>query len=528
VDNITVNTGNALDHVKDHEDGETLSSIDRNEKSMDLDVYSNELEVKVKSETEEDLNLNDEQKIVKESTTNSSTNLTDNLSTAAEGKQIEWEEIASSIVVTTKKYLKTAPVRYSVELTCVRGEHQIPYYSLFSTCTIPTESFICSTFGTLSDLAHLNPSLLPCRIANDTFTLPPFTLKVFQNRNWILDCRTRGDISGRYIRRSCSESSANAIINCMIVKDEAILNKKLVFGIFSTKEISVGEEIVLSTPGCHSFPCACDFESKCTAKDHFANISQEYATSGRPSLVKQVNKSNKKTLAKKKLPMFLRILVLSHQKKIKALKAQKIQEPPGLVSVSTEYQSIQFPKEPTMPHSRAASSSAPRRKPHPSPVIESPKPLSREERKLKEQLALFEKMEQQDKKKRKRRTNGDPSAEISPTLKNDFEESEEDVYTGSSSKVDNETSESIGRDSPASATDLAEKHEDEPEYKRKFESVSASESLIFKKPKLENSEKISITPAPLVRKLSLKDFLQKRNQNKTPSPSSQLSPAENP
>jgi hypothetical protein len=201
------------------------------------------------------------------------------------------------------------------------------------------------------------------------------------------------------------------------------------------------------------------------------------------------------------------------------------------ISVPTKNPSINIPKEPTISHSRTASVGSPRRKPPPSPAIESPKALSREERKLKEQLALFEKMEQQDKKKRKRRTYGEPSTEVtSPTIKKDFEESEEENYTGSSSKVDNETSESIGRDSPASVADLTEKHEDEPEYKRKLDSLSASEPSTFKKPKLENSEKnVQSTPAPLVRKLSLKDFLQKRNQSKTPSPSSstQFFPPEN-
>lgn len=211
--------------------------------------------------------------------------------------------------------------------------------------------------------------------------------------------------------------------------------------------------------------------------------------------------------------------------------AQKTKLPLIEISAPTKGPSVQIPKDPTLTHSRTASGSAPRRKPPPSPAIESPKALSREERKLKEQLALFEKMEQQDKKKRKRRTYGEPSTEMtSPTMKKDFEESDEENYTGSSSKVDNETSESIGRDSPASAADLAEKHEDEQEYKRKLDSMSASEPLPFKKPKLENSENnVQDTPAPLVRKLSLKDFLQKRNQSKTPSPSSatQFFPPEN-
>lgn len=206
--------------------------------------------------------------------------------------------------------------------------------------------------------------------------------------------------------------------------------------------------------------------------------------------------------------------------------AEIIREPPVPVS------SLQIPKEPTLSHSRTSSGSVPRRKPPPSPAVESPKALSREERKLKEQLALFEKMEQQDKKKRKRRTPADPSVEtISPASRKEYEESEEDNYTGSSSKFDNETSESIGRDSPASLTDVAEKHEDQLDSKRKLETLSESDPSVFKKPKLEKSEaNVQNTPAPLVRKLSLKDFLQKRNQNKTPSPSSssQFFPAENP
>lgn len=164
----------------------------------------------------------------------------------------------------------------------------------------------------------------------------------------------------------------------------------------------------------------------------------------------------------------------------------------------------------------------PRRKPPPSPVVESPKALSREERKLKEQLALFEKMEQQDKKKRKRRTHGEHFTETaSPMSKRESEDSAEDNYTVSSSKIDNETSESVGRDSPASVTDLVDRHMDESDSKRKHETQTVPESLVFKKPKLEKLEKdAQSTPAPLVRKLSLKDFLQKRSQNKTPSPSS--------
>ena len=128
-------------------------------------------------------------------------------------------------------------------------------------------------------------------------------------------------------------------------------------------------------------------------------------------------------------------------------------------------------------------------------------------------------MEQQDKKKRKRRAYDEPSVEsASPSSKKGNDDSEDENNTGSSSKIDNETPESLSRDSPLSVIDTAEK-EDESESKRKSESTPACESVVFKKPKLNEKEEQD-TPAPLVRKLSLKDFLQKRNQNKTPSPSS--------
>lgn len=241
----------------------------------------------------------------------------------------EYQKFAASIVVTTRKVLRTAPVRYSVDLIPINGENQIPYYGLFSTCRIPPHSFICSTFGTLSEISHLPSSLLPSKVTDDIYTLPPFTLKVLQNKDWILDSRTRGDMSGRYVRRSINPSQSNANIHCLIVKDELIMSEKLVFGIFSSKEISQGEEIILSTPGSHAYPCTCERGSNCTDKDYFGNISNEYSVADRPSSVdkkevKLTGKLVKNCNIKRKLPLFLRVLVLSHQKKIKALKGTKI------------------------------------------------------------------------------------------------------------------------------------------------------------------------------------------------------------
>ena len=126
-------------------------------------------------------------------------------------------------------------------------------------------------------------------------------------------------------------------------------------------------------------------------------------------------------------------------------------------------------------------------------------------------------MERQDKKKTRRR-NHDPTPDTaSPSSRKGSEASEDDSFTGSSSKIENEMSENVSRDSPASGMDPNENFE-QGEYKRKSDSTPLPNSQSFKKPKIDDSQ--NDNPAPLVRKLSLKDFLQKRNQNKTPSPSS--------
>ena len=233
----------------------------------------------------------------------------------------------STVFVTNKKILRTSPVRYCVDLIPIKEENQIPYYGLFSTCIIPSDSFICTTFGNLTDISDTNPSLLPCKLENDIYTLPPFTLKALPKENWILDSRTRGDMSGRYCRRSCASLTPNASLYCLIVKDETLLNEKLVFGIFSSKEISAGEEIVLDTPNCYAFPCSCDDNIKCSSKEHFSKIGDTFKNRDvsnslekrEVKVTKNINNS-KRLIAKKKLPMFLRVLVLSHRKKIKSLK----------------------------------------------------------------------------------------------------------------------------------------------------------------------------------------------------------------
>ena len=166
-----------------------------------------------------------------------------------------------------------------------------------------------------------------------------------------------------------------------------------------------------------------------------------------------------------------------------------------------------------------------------SPTISiiSPRTLNREERKLQEQLALFEKMESRNEKKKgkqKRQNFSDNSTSTtisrSEMMASDSEEAMESI------KIENEGfSEDVSRDSPASFMDDVEKIELDVDSKRKLD-LSASnlpEEPLFKRPKTESMNAdppVRPTPIktePLVRKLSLKDFLQKRNI-KTPSPSS--------
>ena len=226
------------------------------------------------------------------------------------------------VLVTQSKFLKMADLRYSVDLIPVKGEDEIPYYGLFSTLDIPAHSYICSVFGTLTDISDHSTSFLPSEKSNGTYTLPPFNLKVLKNKGWILDSRTRGDAAGRFVRRSCTLSEANSDLFCLIVDDQPLISEKIVFGIFSSKHIPGGTEIVLNTPDCVAFPCSCDNGTICKSKDKFSFIAQkmENRTNSHLKDVKAQKSVPKKVTIKKNLPSFLRILVLSHKKNIKKLK----------------------------------------------------------------------------------------------------------------------------------------------------------------------------------------------------------------
>lgn len=233
-----------------------------------------------------------------------------------------------------KEFISSLTPFYSVDtVSGPLDSASIPHFALFALANLPPAYFVCTVGGTLTTKLDMPSGLLNIKnISASTELLPPFTKTVVDS--WILDSRLfAGPLQdGRFVRSSCSsETPPNARLVIFSVQNETLLNGCLVIGLVTTKEVSVGDEIVLEcAEGWAAYPCACSDISCCLlageARDALTETLQmeieerkEAQDEAAHQIAKERREARKQTekLAKVKTPLpdFLRKIVLAHKKR---------------------------------------------------------------------------------------------------------------------------------------------------------------------------------------------------------------------
>jgi hypothetical protein len=80
------------------------------------------------------------------------------------------------------------------------------------------------------------------------------------------------------MKTSCPSlpDQANADMILLLVKEATLLNEKLVIGIRATKDIEVGQEIILTSPKSVSYPCACAHSAPCSLSEVFKSFGDQF------------------------------------------------------------------------------------------------------------------------------------------------------------------------------------------------------------------------------------------------------------
>ncbi|KAJ3184266.1 hypothetical protein HDU87_005113 [Geranomyces variabilis] len=283
-------------------------------------------------------------------------------------------------------------------------------FGLFATSKIPANFYVTDVQGTIitnvdEGLDYEMTSNLPLQVSvNSTKLLAPYVFEHPAQMNLdcglMIDARAWSSGAGRFVRRACSSDAPfiNAHLRSVILKEDLPnnlrnpVNSRILLAIYTSRELRPSEEIVLgpSSTGCLGYPCACDDETVCrTAK-----------------LVDRYERQRRLDMEQK------RLLQASLRRSYSG--DQLDESNSNDVALSSSQEELEDGPEPEL-MSDSGAGEKPGRKSNGDSEISSPpsragkitngagKSLSREEKKLQDQLARIERMEREAERKRARK-----------------------------------------------------------------------------------------------------------------------------
>ncbi|KAJ3161829.1 hypothetical protein HDU86_006600 [Geranomyces michiganensis] len=166
-------------------------------------------------------------------------------------------------------------------------------FGLFATSKIPANFYVTDVQGTIITSAQEGGddetalSSLPPQVSIDSIKLlAPYVFEhpaqMNLERGMMVDARAWSSGAGRFVRRACSSNAPciNAHLRSVILKEDLPnnlrnpVNSRILLAIYTSRELRPSEEIILapSSSGCLGYPCACDDETVC----HTAKLVDQY------------------------------------------------------------------------------------------------------------------------------------------------------------------------------------------------------------------------------------------------------------
>ncbi|KAJ3157220.1 hypothetical protein HDU89_002632 [Geranomyces variabilis] len=289
-------------------------------------------------------------------------------------------------------------------------------FGLFATSKVPANFYVTDVQGTI--ITNVNEGLdyeptsnLPLQVSIDsTKLLAPYVFEhpaqMGLDCSLIVDARAWSSGAGRFVRRACSSDapSINAHLRSVILEEDLPnnlrnpINSRILLAIYTSKELRPSEEIILgpSSTGCLGYPCACDDETVC----RMAKLVDRYERQRRMDMEQK------------------RLLQASLRR---SYSGDQHEESTSIdVALSSSQGELDDGPEPEL-MSDSGAGEKPGRKSNADSEISSPpsradltasggksasnagKNLSREEKKLQDQLARIERMEREAERKRARK-----------------------------------------------------------------------------------------------------------------------------